>query len=298
METGVLLESGTNELEILEFKIGENFYGINVAKVREILPYQKPTPIPNAHPFIEGIFMPREDIITLVNLAKSLHVPEKEDGDKLGHMNIVTNFNRLNIAFHVHGVVGIHRVSWEDINKPDKTINASATGILKWDNKLIVILDFERIITDINPETGLKVSDISHLHNRTRNDIPVLVAEDSPLLGKLIKDFLEKAGYSNLLMAENGAEAWEIIENFRNGGNVLEKIKCVITDIEMPQMDGHHLTKLIKSDKELKEIPVIIFSSLINPEMRIKGKSVGADAQITKPEIGTLIEVVDGLVNA
>lgn len=298
METGVLLESGTNELEILEFKIGENFYGINVAKVREILPYQKPTPIPNAHPFIEGIFMPREDIITLVNLAKALHVPEKEDSDKLGHMNIVTNFNRLNIAFHVHGVVGIHRVSWEDINKPDKTINASATGILKWDNKLIVILDFERIITDINPETGLKISDMSHLHNRTRNDIPVLVAEDSPLLGKLIKDFLEKAGYSNLIMAENGAEAWEIIENFRKDGNVFEKLKCVITDIEMPQMDGHHLTKLIKSDKELKEIPVIIFSSLINPEMRIKGKSVGADAQITKPEIGTLIEVVDGLVNA
>ncbi|SHO50383.1 chemotaxis protein [Anaerocolumna xylanovorans] len=298
MESGVLLESGTNELEILEFKIGENFYGINVAKVREILPYQKPTPIPNAHPFIEGIFMPREDIITLVNLATALHVPENEGGDKIGHMNIVTNFNKLNIAFHVHGVVGIHRVSWEDINKPDKTINASATGILKWDSKLIVILDFERIITDINPETGLKVSDISHLHNGKRNDIPLLIAEDSPLLGKLIKDFLERAGYSNLIMTENGAEAWEVIEDLKNAGTVFEKIKCVITDIEMPQMDGHHLTKLIKSDKELKELPVIIFSSLINPEMRIKGKSVGADAQITKPEIGTLIEVIDGLVNA
>lgn len=296
METGVLLESGTNELEILEFKIGENFYGINVAKVREILPYQKPTPIPNAHPFIEGIFMPREDIITLVDLAKALHLPDNDD--KITDMNIVTNFNKLNIAFHVHGVVGIHRVSWEDINKPDKTINASATGILRWENKLIVILDFERIITDINPETGLKMSDLSHLHNRQRNDVPILIAEDSPLLSKLICDFLEKAGYTNRIITENGVEAWNIIENYRNDGSIRDKVKCVITDIEMPQMDGHHLTKLIKSDKELKEIPVVIFSSLINPEMRVKGKTVGADAQITKPEIGTLIEVMDSLVNA
>jgi two-component system chemotaxis response regulator CheV len=128
--------------------------------------------------------------------------------------------------------------------------------------------------------------------------VPILIAEDSPLLSKLIKDFLEKAGFSNLIMQENGAEAWETIEGFKNEGTVYDKIKCVITDIEMPQMDGHHLTKLIKSDKQLKELPVVIFSSLINDEMRIKGKSVGADAQITKPEIGTLIEVIDGLVNA
>lgn len=295
METGVLLESGTNELEILEFKIGDNFYGINVAKVREILPYQKPTPIPNAHPYLEGIFMPREDIITLIDLSKALHAPETNNIE--GHMNIITNFNKLNIAFHVHSVVGIHRVSWEDINKPDQTINASATGILKWNNKLIVILDFERIITDINPETGLKMSDITHLDKRERNDIPIMVVEDSPLLGKLISEFLVKAGYSNVLMKENGAEAWEAIQNFKNDGILNDKARCIITDIEMPQMDGHHLTKLIKSDKDLKHLPVIIFSSLINAEMRVKGSSVGADAQITKPEIGTLIEVIDGLVS-
>ena len=295
MESGVLLESGTNELEILEFKIGDNFYGINVAKVREILPYQKPTPIPNAHPYLEGIFMPREDIITLIDLSKALHAPETNIIE--GHMNIITNFNKLNIAFHVHGVVGIHRVSWEDINKPDQTINASATGILKWNNKLIVILDFERIITDINPETGLKMSDIMHLDKRDRNDIPIMVVEDSPLLGKLISEFLVKAGYSNIIMKENGAEAWEAIQKYNQDGILNDKAKCIITDIEMPQMDGHHLTKLIKSDKELKHLPVIIFSSLINAEMRVKGSSVGADAQITKPEIGTLIEVIDGLVS-
>ena len=139
MENGILLESGTNELEILEFTIGDNSYGINVAKIREILPYQKPTLVPNAHPCIEGIFMPRDMIITIVDLAKSLKIPTTGDYDK--DMYIVTNFNKLHIAFHVNRVLGIHRVSWSDITKPDNTINQEgngiATGIIKLQEKLI-----------------------------------------------------------------------------------------------------------------------------------------------------------------
>lgn len=295
MDTGVLLESGTNELEILEFRIGDNYYGINVAKIREILPYQKPTPIPNSHPYIEGIFMPRDIIITVVNLAKSLSINEKNEQTQ--DMTIITNFNKLNVAFHVHGVVGIHRVSWEDINKPDTTINSVATGIIKLNGKLLVVLDFERIISDINPETGLKISDITHLRNRKRNETPILIAEDSPLLSKLIQDCLHKAGYSNLVIADNGAEAYKLLNDYKEAKTLDDKVKCVITDIEMPQMDGHHLTKLIKTDGVLKNLPVVIFSSLINDEMRKKGESVGADAQITKPEIGSLIDVVDNLLD-
>lgn len=290
MSTGVLLESGTNELEILEFKIGNNYYGINVAKVREILPYQEPTPIPNAHPGIEGIFMPRDIIITVVNLAKCLNVPNSEAKTD---MYIITNFNKLNVAFHVHGVVGIHRFSWEDINKPDETINNIATGIVKLDGKLIVILDFEKIIADISPETGLRVSDINHLHDRKRSDKPILIAEDSPLLSSMIQECLHKAGYSNIRSCSNGQEAWELLRSFKLNNEVDKKVKCIITDIEMPQMDGHHLTKLVKTDSELSHIPVIIFSSLINEEMKRKGESIGADAQITKPEIGTLVDVID-----
>ena len=144
METGILLESGTNELEILEFRVGNNCYGINVAKVREILPYKEPTLIPNAHPCIEGIFMPRDEIITIVDLAKHLNMPASGGGKD---MYIVTNFNKLNIGFHVHSVVGISRVSWADISKPDATLNGNgsgiATGIIKLEGKLIVILDFD-----------------------------------------------------------------------------------------------------------------------------------------------------------
>ena len=135
METNILLESGTNELEVLEFMIGNNHYGINVAKVREILPYQLITPVPNSHPYIEGLFMPRDEIITVVELARALSL--KADVNPTD-MLIVTNFNALNIAFHVHQVLGIHRVSWADINKPDHTVNSTensaATGILKFDD--------------------------------------------------------------------------------------------------------------------------------------------------------------------
>lgn len=298
METGILLESGTNELEILEFKVGSNYYGINVAKIKEILSYKEPTSIPNAHPCVEGIFMPRDVIISIIDLAKNLNLAPSTDKSK--DMYIVTNFNNLNIAFHVHGVVGIHRVSWADIIKPDDTVNSAglgvATGIIKIENRLIVILDFEKIVSDINPETGLRVSDIAHLGERERNNAPILMAEDSPLLGKLIYDSLAKAGYTNIKRFNDGLAAWNQLSEYKTNGTVKENVHCVITDIEMPQMDGHRLTKLIKDDNELKEVPVIIFSSLINDEMRRKGESLGADAQLTKPEIGKLVGAVDKLI--
>ncbi|MCR5829759.1 MAG: chemotaxis protein [Lachnospiraceae bacterium] len=298
MDTNILLESGTNELEILEFQVGTNHYGINVAKIKEILPYKRPTAIPNAHPCIEGIYMPRDTIITIVDLARSLSIPESQDVDK--DMYIVTNFNQLSIAFHVHTVLGIHRVSWADISKPDESISNSgkgvATGIIKLNDRLIVILDFEKIVSDISPETGLKVSDIDQLGERQRNTAPILIAEDSPLLSKLIFDSLTKAGYTNVTVTNNGKEAFDKLTMYKENGNLDEKVKCVITDIEMPQMDGHHLTKLIKEDNALKHLPVVIFSSLVNDEMRKKGESLGADAQLSKPEIGMLVEEIDKLL--
>ncbi len=296
MDTNILLESGTNELEILEFTLGDNHYGINVAKIREILVYQPVTPVPNTHPSVEGIFMPRDTMITVINLKKCLNMVDNEEKG----LFIITNFNKLDIAFHVDQVVGIHRVSWNDIIKPDATINGEdgsvATGIVKMKDKLIVILDFEAIVSDISPETGLRVNDIEQIGERERSDDPILIAEDSPLLSSLITDCLKKAGYVNLLVTYNGQEAWDKIQQFWREGTLFDKVHCVITDIEMPIMDGHRLTKLIKSDDNLKKIPVIIFSSLVNEEMRKKGERLGADAQLTKPEIGNLVDAIDKLL--
>jgi two-component system chemotaxis response regulator CheV len=297
MDTNILLENGTNELEVLEFKLGDNHYGINVAKIREILNYQPVTPVPNAHPFVEGIFMPRDTMITVINLRASLGLMDMDiDG-----LLIITNFNKLNIAFHVDEVCGIHRVSWADIIKPDATINISemgvSTGVIKFEDRLVVILDFEKIVTDISPETGLKISDIEDIEDFSeRAHSPILIAEDSPMLCKLITDCLKEAGYTRQIVNSNGQEAWDKICEFIESGNLNEKVHCVITDIEMPLMDGHRLTKLIKSDEDMRHIPVIIFSSLVNDEMRRKGEALGANAQLTKPEIGLLVEAIDRLI--
>lgn len=296
MESKILMESGTNELEVLEFTLAGNSYGINVAKIREIIPYQPVTPVPNAHPSVEGIFMPREVMITAIDLKNCLQRGESEPKG----LFIVTNFNGLDMAFHVDSVVGIHRVSWKDIIKPDSTISNSedgvSTGIIKKNNKLIIILDFEKIVTDINPETGLKVQEIDEMGVRSRNDTPILIAEDSALLNKLIVESLHRAGYVNLEHTENGQQAWDLICQWKDEGTLDQHVQCIITDIEMPLMDGHRLTKLVKDDDKLKSIPIIIFSSLINPEMRRKGEQLGANAQLTKPEIGNLVRTIDNVL--
>ena len=296
MDTKILLENGTNELEVLEFMLDGNSYGINVAKIREIITYQPVTPVPNSHPSIEGIFMPRDRMITAIDLKNCLQRGVSEPGG----LFIVTNFNKLDIAFHVDSVVGIHRVSWKDIIKPGATVSTTedgiSTGIIKFNNKLIIILDFEKIITDINPETGLKTTEIDELGKRGRYDVPILIAEDSVLLNKLIVDSLKKAGYENLIHTANGKEAYEVIQTCKEEGTLDQHVKCIITDIEMPEMDGHRLTKLVKEDDATKDIPVIIFSSLVNDEMKKKGEALRADAQLSKPEIGNLVKVIDELV--
>lgn len=298
MDTNILLESGTNELELLEFTVNGNHYGINVAKISELIPYTTPTLVPNSHPFVEGIFMPRDFIISVIDLAKCLGL--KSRTDVTGDMYIVTNFNQLHTAFHVEKVLGIHRVFWSDITKPDGTIssqnNATATGIVRLNGNLVIILDFERIVSEINPETGVKISDIDRLGPRERCDKPILIAEDSPMLSKMICNCLTKAGYTSVIPTDNGLEAWELLKRFEAEGTLDTRVSCVITDIEMPQMDGHRLTKLIKSDSKFSHLPVVIFSSLVNEEMRRKGESIGADAQLSKPEIGLLVEQIDALV--
>ncbi|MCI8571134.1 MAG: chemotaxis protein CheV [Lachnospiraceae bacterium] len=296
MDTKILLENGTNELEVLEFELDGNAYGINVAKIKEIIPYQQVTPVPNSHPSIEGIFMPRDTMITAIDLKNCLQRGVSSEGG----LFIITNFNKLDIAFHVDAVKGIHRVSWENIIKPGATVSNAeesiSTGIVKLNNRLVIILDFEKIVTDINPETGLKISEIDEMGIRGRNDVPILIAEDSLLLNRLIVDSLKQAGYVNLRHTCNGQEAYDIIVECKNKGTLRQNVQCIITDIEMPIMDGHRLTRLVKEDEATRDIPVIIFSSLVNEEMKKKGEALGADGQLSKPEIGNLVRLIDELV--
>lgn len=297
-DTEILLESGTNEIEIMQFTIFGELYGINVAKVREIMMADKVKPIPHSHEAVEGIFKPREILMTVINLPKYLTgvVADTKDRD----LFIITNFNKMDIAFRVHTVVGISRISWEDIQKPDKTITSGddgvATGIAQCNGNLVTILDFEKIVAEIAPETSIQVEEIDRLGDRIAREHSILLAEDSLLLTKMIKDSLIRAGYANIKNFNNGKEAWEYLLSVKDERDFDDRAALLITDIEMPEMDGHRLTKLVKDDPIMKRIPIIIFSSLINAEMRIKGKQLGADEQLSKPEIGRLVQVMDKLL--
>lgn len=294
MENNILLESGTNELEVLEFMVGEQSFGINIAKVIEIMNYQPMVPVPDSPPELEGVFTPRDTVISVIDLHKVLH---KESTDSQHDLLIICNFNQMNVGFHVTSVKGIQRISWEDIEKPPKisgdgTSNVS-TGIAKLKDRIVLILDFEKIVSDINRSAGIDATGATAV-DESKAEKHIVIAEDSPFLNKLILDTLAEAGYRNIVSFDNGRDAWDYVHGHRElKGDILDYISCVISDIEMPQMDGHHLTKLIKDDDVLKKIPVYLFSSLINEQMRVKGNSVGADAQFSKPQIGSLINYIN-----
>ena len=302
VDSNILLETGTNELEILEFVIAGNSYGINVAKITELMQIQEVQTMPLSHPCVEGVFQPRSEVYTIVDLAKYLGLDASEAPEK--DIFIITNFNQMNIAFHVHAVESIFRISWLDIEKPDSIIYGGqegvVTGIAKVNDRIISILDFEKITFDISPESGINLDTVKAYTGIDREQIPIVVAEDSALLRKMLTEALHTSGYQNLIILNNGEEAWEHISGLKNvgdEGDICSRVSCLITDIEMPRMDGHRLTKLIKSDPVLMDIPVIIFSSLIDENMQKKGQEVGADAQLSKPEIANLVGIVDTMVS-
>ena len=234
---GILLETGTNEIEIMQFTIDDILYGINVAKVKEIIRSEPVKPMPHVHPAVEGIFKPRDVLITVVDLPYYVTDEHLEKSEK--DLFIITNFNNLHVAFRVHTVVGISRLSWKDISKPDKTVAGGdegiATGIAQCGGELVTILDFEKIVAEIAPETSIQISEIEKLGPRSRNSSPIVLAEDSILLAKIIREALVKAGYVNIEKFDNGQEAWDYLSNIaEHAEDISKEVALLITDIEMP----------------------------------------------------------------
>ncbi|BAU28682.1 two-component system chemotaxis response regulator CheV [Aneurinibacillus soli] len=295
---GILLESGTNELEIIEFGIGGDTFGINVIKVREVINPVLVTRTPKIHPHVMGIIQLRGEVLSVINLAQALGYSPSDhpEQDKL----IIAELNQMKVAFYVHSVSRIHRISWEQIEKPSELargVENSTTGVVKMGERFILLLDFEKIVVDISPESGINVSQLKELGTRDKSNKRILLAEDSAILRKLIEETLHEAGYVHIEICQDGNEAWNYLEHVaRTGDEVTDHLNLVITDIEMPKMDGHHLTKRIKENKDLRKLPVIIFSSLITDDLRHKGEKVGADAQVSKPEILHLVKVIDKLI--
>ncbi|WP_419961454.1 chemotaxis protein [Psychrobacillus sp. BM2] len=295
---GILLESGTNELEIVEFQVGQNKFGINVIKVKEIIQPIGITFIPHAHPHVEGIVQLRGEVLPVVSMNRVLGIPiqNKSDQEKF----IVAEFNKQRVVFHVDNVTQIHRISWDQIEKPSDIYQGSSShviGVIKRQEEMILLVDFEKIIVDINPESGINVESVKKLGKRERSDKKIVIAEDSPLLRKLLHDTLTEAGYANLEFFENGLDAINYLEQLTKvTSDISEHVQIVVTDIEMPQMDGHALTKKIKEHNNLSKLPVLIFSSLITDDLRHKGDQVGAEDQISKPEIAELVLKIDKFI--
>ena len=318
-QTNILLEAGTNELEVVEFYLDEatfptvdagdvnadpqapagegsyrGYYGVNVAKVLEIIRMPKVTELPEVqHPSVLGAFNLRSRIIPLVDLAMWLgktHHTQTDEQPK----TIVTEFNNVTTAFMVSGVNRIHRISWEKVEQPNKYVaavsNNTVIGVVKLEERIVFLLDLEKVVANLNPKLGLRLDDLGADWDNT--GYRALVADDSALVREMQRDLLEKAGFT-VEVVENGREAWERLEDFKRRaeeGNrpITDFVHVMVSDIEMPVMDGLNLTHRIKTDPMLKQLPVVLFSSLITDKLRHKGESVGADDQISKPEVTQL----------
>lgn len=312
-QTNILLESGTNELEIVEFYIDEqtedgatyrSHFGVNVAKVLEIIRKPKVTELPSTpHPSVKGTFNLRSRIIPLIDLSIWLgKVMVPNAAPKV----IVSEFNNITNAFLVSGVTRIHRLSWEQVEPPSGYVASfssnSFTGVIKFDDRIVLLLDMEKIIWDLNPSLAMREDPDSDAKVESSEAFPyrALVVDDSSSIRKLIVSTLLRDGYE-VEQDINGQNAWDRLVIIKkqaaaNGKDVLELVNLVVTDIEMPAMDGHNLCKRIKDDPILRDIPVILFSSLINDKLYHKGLSVGADDQVTKPEITTLTQRAKTLI--
>lgn len=300
-QTDILLESGTGDLEILKFKVKGLLYAINVIKVKEILQIEEKSinPLPSQPKSVRGVTNVRGDVITIIDLREYLDSGEEDKIAQDKNYMILTEFNQTRILFAVDGVIGIDKISWKDIQEPNNLMGDLVNGVIKAEDKLINFLDFEKILSDVQPELslGLDEVNIDESKKEERKEIKLVLADDSPTVREILKETLYRAGYTNLKIFNDGQQAWNYLQELKQEmDDPLEQVQGLITDIEMPQLDGHALIRKIRDDKQLEEMPTLIFSSLITDNLRHKGEEVGADEQISKPEMENLIDLLDNLV--
>ncbi|MEQ8212781.1 MAG: chemotaxis protein [Smithellaceae bacterium] len=299
---GILLKSGTNELEIIEIYIDEEdgyrgYYGVNVAKVLEIInmPANVNKP-PNSADFVTGVFNHRGKVIMLLDLAAWLG---RKRVEKEKQIVVITEFNNITSAFLVSGVTRIHRTSWGNIKSVDNYMQNfcdAITGMVLLEGRTVLMLDLERVLGELDPRLAVpegkpeeKIQDIPDTKIAgIKMPIKVLHADDSKIIRHSVKELLEKDKEFIVTSTADGKAAWNCLIELKNKAADLSKdingfIDIVLSDIEMPEMDGYSLCQKIKNDQELKKLPVVLFSSLITDKLRHKGISVGADAQFAKP---------------
>jgi len=293
----ILLEAGTNEMELLVFRLGNTPFGINVAKVREIIQRAKIVDIPNRGEAVDGLFKLRDEVMTLVNLGEYFGMVGEEVKRGEG-MIIIVEFSHVRCGVLVDAVDIIKRLSWSEIQPPSRLLvqlGAPVTGTVKIDDRTILIADFESLVGEIlGVQTAAVPEECDVALKAERRDIRIVFADDSSVIRTALQTILTRSGFRTITVCYDGQEAWEQIQKRRQEPN--GPFDIILTDIEMPRLDGLALCKRIKQDSALKNIPVILFSSLISEDNLNKGHQVGADAQISKPDSQEMIEAIERLL--
>lgn len=296
-QSQILLEVGTNELELVEFYIDEpdgyrGYYGINVTKVVEISRSQPVTAMPQMpHPSVMGAFPFRDGrIVPLIDISKFLNKGGVSSNDP---RIIITEFNKTHTAFLVSGVTRIHRISWKQVEAPTPLLleisGGSITAVVRLEGRVVFVLDAEAIVAAMNPSLSVRMDEVTDPLPIDRK-YHILHADDSVSIRKLVAELLKKEGRFEVTQANDGEDAWQILQKYKaeaeeKGVPITDIVQGIISDIEMPNLDGLTLCKYIKEDHILKELPVAMFSSLISNSLVTKCKSVGSDAEFAKPDL-------------
>lgn len=305
MSTDILTESGTNEAEFLEFYLNNQSFAINVAKVVQITIFndQDLTRTAGGPDSVMGSLLWRDHTIDLIDLSVALNSVEDDQSEK--SIVLITNFNNMTCGFRIDGVNRIHRVNWNAIQPMDGILDRYSprfTGTLTIEDKNILLVDFETLISELffdDEEADLKRELSQKSREEQREALNIVFAEDSALIRNNMLKYLKLAGYQ-VKAFENGRSAWDYMNELRyateEGKTVADSVNLIITDIEMPQMDGLTFCRKIREDQWLSEIPVVMFSSLINEQMALKCKEVGATDFLSKPRSKELILKVDEIL--
>ena len=306
-----VLKTGSNEMELVDFrifkktesKVYEGIYGVNVAKVREIIKMPNLTELPGVPEYIEGIFDLRGVVIPVVNLAKWMNIIEPTNEVTIKPRVIIAEFSSILIGFIVHEAKRIRRINWKDIEPANFSANAGAldkgkiTGVTRIENdEVLLILDLESIVEELgiySPKIEVEIDENKKLKGTA------LVLDDSSTARKLVKDALEKMGLS-VVEAKNGVEGIERMNELyeRFGDNITKEVRVILSDIEMPQMDGYRFASTIKDDERFRAIPIVFNSSLSNEYSEAKSKEAGGDAYITKFDASVFYQEVQRVIES
>ncbi|MCK5194556.1 MAG: chemotaxis protein CheV [Desulfobulbaceae bacterium] len=310
--SNILLEVGTNELEVITFSLEwvdpttnekrKGSYGINAAKVRELVALPEDvTEVVDSPAAVRGVFLLRDRTIPLIDLCTWFdYQVDMTDMDRRKWVVIVAELNGKPFGFISHGVDKVYRISWSQISPPPEILSGSQsiTGICQLNDQLIQMIDFEKIISEIDPTMEIKSSmEEKEVHEiEEKYDKSVLVVDDSQVVRIQLTRTLEGDGFK-VVPHNDGLAAWEYLEELRENGELDKKILAIISDIEMPRMDGHNLCRRVRQQPAYDKIPILLFSSMINKALKRKGEVLGADDQVTKPELDELIERMEKCID-